>query len=262
MLEPNADRPLALVTGASSGIGSVFCRRLAAGGFALAMVSRDEKAMQALAATLDQDYGTPALILPVDLAEPGAAAEVMRRLAEKALAVEILINNAGFGKGGMFHQQAEEEIAGMVMVNIRAATEFARAVLPEMVARGHGRILNVASTAAFMPGPLMAVYFASKAYLLSWSEAVSEELRGSGVTVTALCPGPTATNFQHRADIDMPRGLPVASAEAVVRAGYDAMMRGDRLVVQGTTNRLGTFMTRLAPKGILLRQVRRMMAKR
>jgi hypothetical protein len=262
MLEPNADRPLALVTGASSGIGSAFCRRLAVAGFALAMVSRDEKAMQSLAAALDQDYGTPSLILPIDLAQPGAAAQVMRRLAEKALAVEILINNAGFGKGGRFHEQAPDAVTGMVMVNDVATTELARAVLPEMVARGHGRILNVASTAAFVPGPMMAVYFASKAYLLSLSEALSEELRGTGVTVTALCPGPTATDFQRRAGIDFQRGLPVASAEAVMREGYDAMMRGERLVIQGTTNRVGAFMTRFAPKGILLRQVRRLLEKR
>src|SRR3954466_15153328 len=157
MLEPSPDRPLALVTGASSGIGIAFCRRLALGGFALAMVARDAEAMAALAATLDRDYGTPSLILPIDLARPGAAAEVMRQLADKGLTVEILINNAGFGKGGLFHEQSREEVTGMVMVNDVAATELALAVLPGMVERRHGRILNVASVAAFVPGPMMAV---------------------------------------------------------------------------------------------------------
>ena len=262
MLEPSPDRPLALVTGASSGIGSEFCRRLARGGFALALVARDEAAMRSLAEALDRDYGTPTLILPVDLARPGGAAEVMRHVEGKDLAVEILINNAGFGKGGLFHEQAQEEVSGMVMVNDLAATELAHAVLPGMVARGHGRIVNVASTAAFVPGPLMAVYYASKAYLLSLSEALSEELRGTGVTVTALCPGPVATDFQRRAGITIPRGLPVASAEEVVREGYDGMMRGDRLVIPGGVNRLGAFMTRFAPKSIVLRQVRRLMESR
>jgi short-subunit dehydrogenase len=262
MLEPSPDRPLALVTGASSGIGSAFCRRLALGGFALAMVARDAEAMAALAATLDRDYGTPSLILPIDLARPGAAAEVMRQLADKGLTVEILINNAGFGKGGLFHEQSREEVTGMVMVNDVAATELALAVLPGMVERRHGRILNVASVAAFVPGPMMAVYFASKAYLLSLSEALSEELRGTGVTVTALCPGPTVSNFQRRAGMQMPRGLPVASAAEVVRVGYDSMMRGERLVVPGAANRLGAFLTRVAPKGIVLRQLRRLQEKR
>jgi short-subunit dehydrogenase len=262
MLEPSATTPLALVTGASSGIGSEFCRRLARGGFALAMVARDAKPMEALAAALDKEYGTPSLILAIDLAKPGAAAEVMRALSERELAVEILINNAGFGKGGAFHRQQQDDIAGMVMVNDVAATELARAVLPGMVARGHGRILNVASTAAFLPGPMMAVYFASKAYLLSLSEALSEEMRGSGVTVTALCPGPTASDFFRRAGIDTPQGMPVARVEDVVREGYDAMMRGERLVIPGTVNRLGAFMTRFAPKGIMLRQVRRLQEKR
>jgi short-subunit dehydrogenase len=262
MLEPRADTPLALVTGASSGIGSAFCRRLARSGLALAMVGRDAEAMAALAAALDQQYGTPSVILPVDLARPGAAAEVMHRLAERALAVEILINNAGFGKGGAFHLQPQADVTGMVMVNDVAATELARAVLPDMVARGHGRILNVASTAAFLPGPMMAVYFASKAYLLSLSEALSEELRGSGVTVTALCPGPTASDFHRRAGMASPRGLPVAGCEEVVREGYDAMMRGERLVIPGAANRLGTFMTRFAPKSIMLGQLRRLQEQR
>ena len=262
MPEPSTKNPLALVTGASSGLGAEFCRRLALGGFGLAMVARDAKAMQALAAELDESYGTPSLILPADLSRPGAAEEVMRGLEAKGLAVEVLINNAGFGKGGPFQLQDPQDIRGMVMVNDVAATELMRALLPGMIARGRGRILNVVSTAAFMPGPMMAVYFASKAYLLSLSEALSEEVRGSGVTITALCPGPTTTDFFRRAKMRSPAGIPVARAEDVVREGYEGMMRGHRVVVPGRFNRFGAFMARFAPKGLILPEMRRRLQER
>ena len=262
MPQPTSDRPLALVTGASSGIGAEFCRRLALGGFAIAMVARDRQAMEALAGALDKSYGTPSLILPTDLAEPGAAAQVMRALATEELEVEILVNNAGFGKSGLFQEQDPATVTGMVMVNDVAATDLLRAILPGMIARGHGRILNVASVASFLPGPLSAVYYASKAYLLSLSEALSEEVRGTGVTITALCPGPTESDFFRRAGMTRPAGLPYARSEDVVRLGYEAMMRGDRVVIPGAVNKLGAFMTRFAPKRILLRQVRRIQEKR
>jgi short-subunit dehydrogenase len=262
MPEPTPTRALALVTGASSGLGRDFCVRLALAGCALAMVARDRAAMEALAEELDQRYGTPVLILPTDLAEPGAASAVAGAIADRGLEIELLINNAGFGKLGPFHTLPPSDITGMVMVNVLAATELAHAVLPGMIARGRGRILNVASVAAFLPGPMMAVYYASKAYLLSLSEALWEETRGTGVTVTALCPGPTESDFFRRAGATSLGKLPMARSETVVRLAYDAMMRGDRLVIPGAANRLAAFMTRFAPKSIVLRQVRRIQSAR
>ncbi|GAA5440743.1 hypothetical protein Dcae01_02263 [Deinococcus caeni] len=186
----------ALITGASSGIGESLARQLAAHGAHLILVARTEDRLHALAAELGARYRVQVHVLPADLNRPGAAAELHAAVQARGLNVDILVNNAGLGGYGEFSAQPPAEIDRMIAVNIGALTGLTRAFLPDMLARGRGRVLNVASTAAFQPGPLMAVYYATKAYVLSFSEAVAEEVAGSGVFVTALCPGPVQTGFQ------------------------------------------------------------------
>jgi short-subunit dehydrogenase len=256
-----SSRPLALVTGASSGIGRDLAVLLAEAGYALVLVARGEAAMQVLAADLERRYGTPALILAVDLADPGAASRIMAALEERRLSVEILINNAGFGLLGRFHENDAAALTRLLNVNMLAPTELARALLPGMIARGRGRILNVASIAAMQPGPLMAAYYASKAYLLSLSEALWEETRGTGVTITALCPGPVETDFARRGGFALPRlGRLIHSSDWVARQGFAGMMRGRRIVIPGLANQLTAFAPRLLPRGLPGRIVRRIQA--
>jgi short-subunit dehydrogenase len=185
-----------------------------------------------------------------DLALRGAAAEITDDLARRGVVIDALVNNAGFGLSGRFAEQDEREITDLVQVNMAALTELTRRFLPGMVERRRGRILNLASIAAFVPGPLMAVYYASKAYVLSLSVALSEELRGTGVTVTALCPGPVDTGFPTRANtLDsrlFARGNVPGPVE-VADIGYDAMMKGKAVVVEGGRNRLFAFGSRFVP---------------
>lgn len=256
-------RPLALVTGASSGIGAELARALAADGHDLILVARSEAALEALAAELRARHGAAATVLPADLARPGAAAELFARVGARQ--VDVLVNNAGFGDQGPFHAADPLRIDGMIAVNVAVLTALTRLFLPGMVARRSGRVLNVASTAAFQPGPMMAVYCATKAYVLSLSLALGEELRGSGVGVTALCPGATETNFFRAAEIEdiallnLP-GMAAMSPAAVARAGYAALRRGRRLVVTGFNNRIGAVMGRILPYALVLPVARRVLA--
>ncbi len=242
-----------LVTGASSGIGREFARLFAAAGSNLILVARREERLRALADELKQSSRTGCTIIPADLSRAGAGAEIAQRLGE--VNVDILVNNAGFGAMGRFEKLDHERQMEMIRVNVAAPTELARRFLPGMIARGHGGILNVASTAAFQPGPGMAVYFATKAYLLSLSEALHEEARGSGVTITCLAPGVTVTEFLDAAGID---GRSVyrfgaMSAARVARVAYRGFRRGRALVVPGMHNRLGVVLTRFIPRRLLRR---------
>jgi short-subunit dehydrogenase len=203
-------------------------------------------------------------VVAADLSEPGAADGVARALAERRLTIDILVNNAGFGTLGAFVQGNPQEQLRMLQVNVVALTELTRRLLPGMIERRTGRILNVASTAAFQPGPFMAVYYASKAYVLSLSEALSEETSGTGVTVTCLCPGPTRTGFQERAHIENTRLLDVISvmsAADVARAGYEGMMAGRPLVIPGLMNKVGVQSLRLAPRRLTARLVKALHAE-
>ncbi|MBI2711147.1 MAG: SDR family oxidoreductase [Actinobacteria bacterium] len=244
--------PTALVTGASSGIGREIARRLADDGHHLVVVARREAALRSLA-----DEIGDAEVIAADLA--GRAGR--DRLAGAVPAVDVLVNNAGFGDFGPFARADRDRTMAMLELNVAALTDLTHRYLPGMLERGRGRVLNVASTAAFLPGPLMAVYYATKAYVLSFTEALAEELRGTGVTATALCPGPTATGFQQAADMEMSRlvaGRNLPSAEEVAAYGVRAMERGDVIAVPGALNKVLAASVRAAPRPVLRRMVRAM----
>ncbi len=260
-ISPPARRAAALVTGGSSGIGLALARCLARDRHELVIVARREPALAAAAAEL-RDLGAAGVTtIPADLSRREEIQRLLATLHASALDITMLVNNAGFGISGPFADARLDQALELIDTNVTALTHLTRALLPPMCRLGAGRILNVASTAAFQPGPFMAVYYASKAYVLSFSEAIAEELRGTGVTVTTLCPGPTATGFAARAAVGesrlFRRGV-VLSAAQVAEAGYHGMLKGERLVVPGAGNRLITQAGRLAPRGLVTRVMRRL----
>lgn len=252
-------RPLAVVTGASGGIGAELARCFAAGGHDVVLTARRAGELDKLAADLT-DAGTVCHPVPLDLAVPSAPGELGAALADRGLVPDVLVANAGFGLYGPFAEADERRLVDLLQVNVTALTHLVRLVLPGMLARGRGRILTVASTAAFQPGPLMAAYYASKAYVLSLSEALHHETKGTGVTVTCLCPGPTATGFADAArmgDAGLFDGPGVMAARSVAESGYRGCLRGKRVVVPGVRNRLGAFAGRHLPRGLVLPLIRR-----
>ncbi len=255
----------ALVTGASSGIGRELAKLLAHDRHDLALVGRDRARLDELASDLSRRFSVAALVLVHDLADPAAPAAIARELSDRAVTVDVLVNCAGFGTAGLFAEAPISTQLELIQVNVAAPTQLTALFLPGMIERRRGRILNVASTAAFQPGPFMAVYFASKSYLLSFSEALASELRGTGVTVTTLCPGTTRTEFHERAGLKpvFPfRGPLVSSSEAVARAGYAGLMRGKGLVIPGLANRFFVHAQRLAPRRLTTAITRKLQASR
>ena len=250
------NRPLALVTGASSGIGADLARELARHGYDLVLAARRVEPMRALAEEL-KSLGANGTVIAADLSKPGASAALAAELEAKGLVLDVLVNNAGLGAGGPFHESDPVRVSEQLNVNVVALTELTRAVLPGMVARGRGRVLLVASTAAFQPGPSLAVYSATKAFVLSFGEAISYELRATGVTVTTLCPGPTLTGFTDVAKtgssalFDSPVASVMSSA-AVAREGYRALAAGKRVHVAGLMNKLVAASGRFSPHAISL----------
>lgn len=244
-------RPLALVTGASSGIGADLARELARHGHDLVLTARRTEPMRALADEL-KPLGAASTVIAADLAQPGAAAALAAELESRDLAVDVLVNNAGLGAGGPFHESDTTRVSDMLQVNVVALTELTRALLTGMVQRRHGRVLLVSSTAAYQPGPSMAVYSATKAFILSFGEAISHELRGTGVTVTTLCPGPTRTEFTDVANtgksmLFVGPMANVMTSEEVARQGYRAMIAGKRVHLVGLTNKLIAASGRFSP---------------
>ncbi len=256
-------RPVALVTGASSGIGIELARELARHGHDLVLTARSVAPMEALAAELAA-AGATATIIAADLSKPGAAARLAHDIATRGLAIEVLVNNAGLGGAGRFDRQDPVRTDEMLQVNIVALTELTRLFLPGMVARKRGKIMLVASTAAFQPGPRMAVYFASKAYVLNFGEALHYELRNSGVGVTVLCPGATDTQFFAVAGADNSimarRFRKMMGADEVARQGWRALAAGRRVVITGLRNRLMALAGKFAPHRISLPVTDRLMA--
>ena len=251
-------RGTALVTGASAGLGAEFARLCAAGGYDVVLVARSAARLGELADALSGRYGIAARSLPSDLSDPAAPSEILARMA--GTPVDLLINKAGLGLRGAFAETDWARESSLLQVNVLSLAHLTKLFLPEMLRRRTGRILNVASTAAFVPGPFMAVYYASKAFVLSFSEALANEVQGTGVSVTALCPGPTRTDFAEVAGVtDTPlfHG-PTMSAEEVARIGYDAMMAGKSSVVAGARNRWTMRGARLLPRSWVASTTRRL----
>jgi short-subunit dehydrogenase len=242
----------ALITGASSGIGLEIARILARDHDVI-IAARSAAALQELATEL----GNNARAVVADLSDPAGAA----KLAAGVPDVDVLVNCAGFGLFGDFALESQEKIDQMIAVNVASLTALSRTYLPGMLQRGSGRIMNVASTAAFQPGPLMAVYYATKAYVLSFSEALAEETRGTGVRVTALCPGPTASGFQAGAAMEQSKlvlGKKLPSSARVAAFAVKAMQRGDVVAIPGFQNKLLAASIRFSPRPVVRRLVHKM----
>jgi short-subunit dehydrogenase len=241
----------ALITGASGGIGYELAKLFARDHHNLVLVARSGDKLAQLAAELEKHYGVQVKTIALDLAAPPAPRFLFDQLQREGIAVDILINNAGYGAFGEFGQMPEAEILGQIHLNITALTHLTRVFLPPMVASRKGRIMNVASTAGFQAGPLMAVYYATKAYVISFSEAIANELRGSGVTVTCFCPGATHTGFAKRAGTEGTRlfkQLGAMSVEKVALDGYRAVMAGRTLAISGLKNWMVAESVRFAPR--------------
>jgi len=243
----------ALITGASGGIGYEFAKLFARDRHNLVLVARSADKLAQVAAEL-QAPGVTVKTIALDLAAPPAPKFLFDQLQREETVIDILINNAGFGAFGEFAKMPEEEILGQIQLNITALTELTHLFLPPMLARRNGRIMNVASTAGFQPGPLMAVYYATKAYVISFSEAIANEVRDSGVTVTCFCPGATHTGFAKRAGNDQSRlfkQLGAMTVEKVALDGYRAVMEGRGLVISGAHNWLLAESTRITPRKLV-----------
>ena len=250
----------ALITGASSGIGLDLSSMFAADHWNVVLVARNEAKLRDAAAGLARRNGIEARALHADLSDPGAPRAIGAWLSDHGVRVDALVNNAGFGVYGPFATTDGEAELKMIQVNVVALVHLTKLLLGGMLQRGRGWILNVASTAAFQPGPLMAVYYASKAYVLSFSEALANELRGTGVTVTALCPGPTRTGFQKRGIMEDSRLVQghIADPSSVALAGYRGLRAGKTIVIPGFSNKLIPWVVRVSPRGVVTRVVRRM----
>jgi short-subunit dehydrogenase len=247
-------RPVTLITGASAGLGAEFARQCAKRGEPLALAARRRDRMEALA----REIGGEVHIFEADLSREGAAASLIAELEAEGLSVATLINNAGFGLAGRFADRPLAKLSEMIDLNVRTLTELCHLVLPFMLARGEGAILNIASTAAFQPGPNMAVYYASKAYVLSFTEALHHELKDSGIRVSALCPGPTHSEFSDVADSHSPTlermKMPAAP---VVAAGLDGLDRNKAVVIPGMKNKIGAQASRFLPRSTMRRIIGR-----
>jgi short-subunit dehydrogenase len=254
---------VALITGASSGIGEALARRLARDKRSLALVARRAERLEALAAALGREHGVDAHVLPADLAQPGGAKALAEEVARRDLTVDWLANNAGFGTYGAFHELPVEREVEEIQLNVASLVELTGRFLPGMVARGRGAVMNIASVGGFAPGPYMGTYCATKAFVVSFSEAIATELRGTGVHVLCVCPGFTRTEFQKAASVDT-NGLPDfvwMSADAVADQAVNAVGR-KALLVNGILNSLTASTMRLMPPGLSARMVGGLMRAR
>lgn len=242
-----------LITGASSGIGLELARLFAADRSNLVLVARRQEKLQQLADELKAAHGVEVRVVPADLADPAAPQAIFDQLQSAGVLVDVVVNNAGFGARGRIADLPIQRQVDMVQVNVTALVHLTRLFLPGMTSRGRGGVLNLASTAAFQPGPYMAVYYATKAFVLSFTEALAEELAGTPVRVTCLAPGPTQTEFPEAADLGQTRLFlfGVDDARRVAAAGYRGFRRGRRIVVPGLRNKLLAFSVRLTPRWLV-----------
>lgn len=249
-------KPVTVITGASAGIGVALAHVFARNGFALALVARREDRLNKLADEIAATGAVRPIVIACDLFKPGATAEIAAALAAQGAEPQYVVNNAGFGLVGLAETRDREEQLAMIDLNVRVLTELSLAFVASL-ARNKGGILNVGSMAGFLPGPGMAVYYATKAYVLSFSEALHSELKPRGVRVTVLCPGPVPTEFAARAGVSkgLAPGMLTQMAETVAEAGYRGLMNGTRTVVPGIANKLVTVLIRIIPRRFVLRAV-------
>ena len=250
-----------LITGASSGIGYALSKVFARQGHNLVLVARDQQRLHQLERQLRERFGVAVEVIPKDLSVETSAREIVAELQEKSIRIDVLVNNAGIDVYGYFHETEMAQELRMIQINLVSLTQLTKLLLKDMVDRGYGRILNLGSTGSFVPSPLNAVYSATKAYVWSFSTALAEELQGSGVTVTALCPGATRTEFQQRAGMEDVRLLRfgVLDAERVAEIGYRALMAGKRVVVPGLLNKVQVLAARLLPGSLMTKAAKAML---
>ncbi len=244
----------AVITGASSGIGLELAGLMASDRINLVLAARNREKLETIRDNLTEKYGIGVTIIQIDLSDEASPDELFDEIKKSGLQIDYLINNAGFGDYGLFIESDPDKLSRMIDLNVKALTKLTGLFAPLMVLRGRGAIMNVASTAAFQPGPLMAVYYATKAYVLSFSQALAKELEGSGVTVTALCPGATDTGFKSAANLEGSKllaGRRIAAARDVARYGYRAMLKGKRIAVHGLLNRVLVFSVKLMPSSLV-----------
>ncbi len=254
----------ALITGASNGIGLELAKIHAAKGDNLVLVARNMTRLNELKQQLEQQYKAKVLIIAKDLSLPDAAMEVYKETKKQGIVVDYLINNAGFGDFGLFYETDWNKELQMINLNITTLTHFTKLYLKDMVARGNGRIMNVASTAAFQSGPTMAVYYATKAYVLSFSEAIANEVKDKGVTITTLCPGATQSGFQAAAAMEesaLVKGKKLPSSKEVAEYGYNAMMAGKTVAIHGTMNYIMANAVRFMPRSVVVNITRKVQDK-
>jgi short-subunit dehydrogenase len=252
-----SNRPVALITGASSGIGKALAENFAESGYDVALAARSVDKMEVVAANLRQQYGVDAHVFGADLESSDGAVQLYNGVKSRGLTLSALANNAGYGTYGDFKDMSLESQLGMVQLNVTTVVALTRLFLPDLLST-HGKIINLASTAAFQPGPYMSVYYASKSFVLLFSEALDAELANSGITVTAFCPGPTASGFQDKADMHhskLVKGKRLPSSEEVARKGFLAMQRGQRVYIPGVTNWLLAQLHRFVPRRLTTRIV-------
>ncbi|NMG08242.1 SDR family oxidoreductase [Brasilonema sp. UFV-L1] len=250
-----------LITGAASGIGYELAQNFARDNYHLILVDKNEQKLSEVAVQLQQKFGFFVKNIVKDLSIPTAPEEIYTDLQQASIKVDVLVNNAGFGNHGLFYETNLTAELKMLQVNLVSLTHLTKLFLKDMVNRGHGKILNVASTAAFQPGPLMAVYSATKAYVLLFSEALANELKDTGVTVTVLCPGPTESAFHETtgmADSQQLKNKKMMSAEIVAKIGYSGLMANKTVVIPGVKNRILAELVRLTPRKLVTRIVRSM----
>ena len=257
-------RPTALITGSSAGIGAELAKVFAAHDHDVVLVARRRDALEALAGTLEGKHGITATVIVDDLGDPEAPERIFAAVLEARIEVDVLVNNAGFGLGGEFSETPIEREITMVQVNVTALMHLTKLFVAPMLKRRAGYVLNVASTAAFFPGPLQSVYYASKAFVLSFSQAIAEELAQSGISVTCLCPGPTETEFAQVAGMKSVRlpNLDLAEADDVAEFGYRAMLAGWRVAVPGARNKLVVQAQRFVPRRLIAKAMNRMQRRR
>jgi uncharacterized protein len=251
------NRPVALITGASSGIGKALAENFAEHGYDVVLSARSVAKLEAVAVELQKRFGILAHVIAADLESAGGALELYAEVKRRGFTLSALANNAGYGTFGEFKDMSLESQLGMMQLNMTSLVALAHLFLPDLLAT-KGKMLNTASTAAFQPGPYMAVYYATKAFVLSFSEALAAELAESGVTVTALCPGPTASGFQDKAAMHqsaMVKGKRLPTSEDIARRGFRAMLRGRRVYIPGLKNWILAQLPRFSPRWLVTKIV-------